>query len=190
MQDANRDTGWTWKRIEKWHNFETRRTSRSRVAEREQAKAQFCTERQESSRARQLWRKSTSLFMSIIGDISTFKSESPFCSPSFPNLFQVQLEKKTWRKSSWIFSPFVITDGESFNFPTTSTAMMTGSLPSSSSSSTTSSTGSSRQTNEDQFVDDLVSRLIKEDAEDDLVTGLNSLLKQWVAFMTFVLLSS
>ena len=104
MQDANRDTGWTWKRIEKWHNFETRRTSRSRVAEREQAKAQFCTERQESSRARQLWRKSTSLFMSIIGDISTFKSESPFCSPSFPNLFQVQLDKKTWRKSSWIFS--------------------------------------------------------------------------------------
>ena len=94
MQDANRDTGWTWKRIEKWHNFETRRTSRSRVAEREQAKAQFCTERQESSRARQLWRKSTSLFMSIIGDISTFKSESPFCSPSFPNLFQVQLDKK------------------------------------------------------------------------------------------------
>lgn len=56
--------------------------------------------------------------------------------------------------------------------------MMTGSLPSSSSSSTTSSTGSSRQTNDDQFVDDLVSRLIKEDAEDGLVTGLNSLLKQ------------
>ena len=60
------------------------------------------------------------------------------------------------------------------------TAMMTGSLPSSSSSSTTSSNGSLRlqSANDDQFVDDLVSRLIKEDAEDDLVSGLNSLLKQ------------
>ena len=105
--------------------------------------------------------------MSIIGDISTFKSEFFFVS--------------SFRKSNLaklLNECLEFTDGESFNFPTTSTAMMTGSLPSSSSSSTTSSTGSSRQTNDDQFVDDLVSRLIKEDAEDDLVTGLNSLLKQ------------
>ena len=59
------------------------------------------------------------------------------------------------------------------------TAMMTGSLPSSSSSSTTSSNGSLRlPASDDQFVDDFVSRLIKEDSEDDLVFGLNSLLKQ------------
>jgi len=60
--------------------------------------------------------------------------------------------------------------------------MMTGSLPSSSSSSTTSSNGSLRPgpgaNQDDQFVDDLVSRLLKEDTEDDLVSGLNSLLKQ------------
>ena len=61
----------------------------------------------------------------------------------------------------------------------TLTAMMTGSLPSSSSSSTTSSNGSLRlPASDDQFVDDFVSRLIKEDSEDDLVFGLNSLLKQ------------
>ena len=107
--------------------------------------------------------------MSIIGDISTFKSEF-FSSPCFSKANLAKILNKCLK----------FTDGESFNFPTTSTAMMTGSLPSSSSSSTTSSTGSSRQTNDDQFVDDLVSRLIKEDAEDDLVTGLNSLLKQYV----------
>ena len=55
--------------------------------------------------------------------------------------------------------------------------MMTGSLPSSSSSSSSSSNGG-RHLNDDQFVDDLVSRLIKEDTEDDLVNGLNSLLKK------------
>ena len=75
-------------------------------------------------------------------------------------------------------------------------AMMTGSLPScsqssssSSSSSSTSSTGSQgtgggngfhngHVRNDDQFVDDLVSRLLLEDSGDDLVNGLNSLLKQ------------
>merc|ERR1712045_410653 len=56
-------------------------------------------------------------------------------------------------------------------------AMMTGSLPSSSSSSTSSSNGS-KPVNDDQFVDDLVSRLLQEDSGDDLVNGLNSLLKQ------------
>ena len=112
--------------------------------------------------------------MSIIGDISTFKSEF-FSSPRFSKSNLAKILNKCLK----------FTDGESFNFPTTSTAMMTGSLPSSSSSSTTSSTGSSRQTNDDQFVDDLVSRLIKEDAEDDLVTGLNSLLKQWVFLTNF-----
>ena len=55
--------------------------------------------------------------------------------------------------------------------------MMTGSLPSSSSSSTSSSNGS-KPVNDDQFVDDLVSRLLQEDSGDDLVNGLNSLLKQ------------
>ena len=68
------------------------------------------------------------------------------------------------------------------NQQNTLTAMMTGSLPSSSSSSTTSSNGSLRPgpgaNQDDQFVDDLVSRLLKEDTEDDLVSGLNSLLKQ------------
>jgi hypothetical protein len=62
---------------------------------------------------------------------------------------------------------------------TLTVAMMTGSLPSSSNSSTTSSNGSLRlPASDDQFVDDFVSRLIKEDTEDDLVFGLNSLLKQ------------
>ena len=101
--------------------------------------------------------------MSIIGDISTIKSK--FFRP-FSAL------------DEHFFTTLHFTDGESFNFPKSQTAMMTGSLPSSSSSSTTSSTGSTRPTNDDQFVDDLVSRLIKEDSEDDLVTGLNSLLKQ------------
>jgi len=58
-------------------------------------------------------------------------------------------------------------------------AMMTGSLPcSSSSSSSTSSSNGSKPVNDDQFVDDLVSRLLQEDSGDDLVNGLNSLLKQ------------
>jgi len=79
-------------------------------------------------------------------------------------------------------------DGENIqqnNFSDLTVAMMTGSsLPNSSNSSTASSNGSNSlrnhrlPTNEDQFVDDLVSRLINEDAEDDLVTGLNSLLKR------------
>lgn len=72
-----------------------------------------------------------------------------------------------------------IGDVEKIKQQKTLTAMMTGSLTSSSSSSTTSSNGSLRlPASDDQFVDDFVSRLIKEDTEDDLVSGLNSLLKQ------------
>ena len=80
----------------------------------------------------------------------------------------------------FLTSFFKFSDDDKFKNITNTSAMMTGSLPCSSSSSSTSSSsnGSSKPVNEDQFVDDLVSRLLEEDSGDDLVNGLNSLLKQ------------